>query len=121
MHNHIILYDGFCELCSKSIRFIIKRDKEKLFTYFPLQSKEGKSLLASFNINSVSVNTFVYINNGEAYQKSTAALSVCKNIKGLKWIAVFLIIPKFIRDAVYSFVANNRYRWFGKNETCYLP
>ena len=119
--HHIILYDGFCELCSRSIRFVIKRDRQGRFNYLPLQSDEGKALLKKYNIEHVSDNTFVYIHNDKAYLKSTAALRVCKEIKGLKWLSVFLIVPKFIRDFVYGIIAKYRYKWFGKLEECFLP
>jgi len=119
--KHIILYDGYCELCSRSIRFVIKRDVQKRFTYLPLQSEEGKALLKHHHITHVSDNTFVYIENEKAYLKSTAALSVCKHLKSVKWLSVFLIVPKFIRDFVYSIVAKYRYKWFGKREECFLP
>ena len=119
--KHIILYDGYCELCYRSIRFVIKRDVQKRFTYLPLQSEEGKALLKQHNITHVSDNTFVYIENEKAYVKSTAALRVCKHLKGVKWLSVFLIVPKFIRDFVYSIVAKYRYKWFGKREECFLP
>ena len=119
-HKHIILYDGYCELCSRSIRFVIKRDVQKRFTYLPLQSEEGKALLKQHNITHVSDNTFVYIENEKANVKSTAALRVCKHLKGVKWLSVFLIVPKFIRDFVYSIVAKYRYKWFGKREECFL-
>jgi predicted DCC family thiol-disulfide oxidoreductase YuxK len=119
--KHIILYDGYCELCSRSIRFVIKRDVQKRFTYLPLQSEEGKALLKQHNITHVWDNTFVYIENKKAYVKSTAALRVCKHLKGVKWLSVFLIVPKFIRDSVYSIVAKYRYKWFEKREECFLP
>jgi predicted DCC family thiol-disulfide oxidoreductase YuxK len=119
--KHIILYDGYCELCSRSIRFVIKRDVQKRITYLPLQSEEGKALLKHHHITHVSDNTFVYIENEKAYIKSTAALRVCKHLKGVKWLSVFLIVPKFIRDFVYSIVAKYRYKWFGKREECFLP
>lgn len=119
--NHIILYDGFCELCSRSVRFVVKRDHQKRFNYFPLQSDEGKALLKKHTITHVSDNTFVYIENNIVYLKSTAALKVCKHLKGVKWLSVFLIVPKFMRDFVYSIVAKYRYKWFGKRDECFLP
>lgn len=121
VHKHIILYDGFCELCSRSVRFVVKRDQHKQFTYIPLQSDEGKVLLKLYKIEHISDNTFVYIDSEIAYLKSTAALKVCKELKGVKWLSIFLIVPKFIRDFVYSVVAKYRYKWFGKREECFLP
>ncbi|MFP5471860.1 MAG: thiol-disulfide oxidoreductase DCC family protein [Bacteroidia bacterium] len=118
--NHIILYDGYCELCSRSVRFVIKRDQQKQFTYIPLQSDDGKALLKLHNIEHISDNTFVYIYDNKAYVKSTAALKVCKELKGMKWLSTFFIVPKFIRDFVYSIVAKYRYKWFGKREECFL-
>ena len=119
--KHIILYDGYCELCAKSIRFVIKRDHQKLFKYIPLQSDEGKKFLKHYNIEQVSDNTFVYIENDVFYLKSTAALMVCKQLKPLKWMRIILYFPICIRDFVYRIVAKYRYKWFGKNEDCYLP
>jgi predicted DCC family thiol-disulfide oxidoreductase YuxK len=121
VYKHIILYDGFCELCSRSVRFVVKRDNQKKFTYVPLQSDEGKALLKQHNIEHVSDNSFVFIHHNTAYVKSTAALKVCKELKGVKWLSAFLIVPKFMRDFVYSIVAKYRYKWFGKREECFLP
>lgn len=119
--NHIILYDGFCELCNKSIRFIIRNKTLVNFTYLPLQSEKGKDLLSKHHIDNSKINSFVYINNHSAYIESTAVLMVFKQIKKLKWMSAFLYLPKIFRDIIYRIIAKYRYKWFGKNEECYLP
>ena len=91
-----------------------------MFTYFPLQSDEGKALLKQYNIEHVSDNTFVYIENGVFYLKSTAALMVCKQLKKLRWMQIFLYVPICTRDYIYRIVSKYRYKLFGKNEECFL-
>lgn len=119
--SHIILYDGYCELCARSIRFIVKNETLCSFTYIPLQSEEGKGILKQHKIEHVSDNTFVYIENDKAFLKSTAALMVCKQIKKLRWMRIFIYVPQLIRDLIYSFIAKYRYKLFGKNDDCFIP
>lgn len=118
----IVLVDGVCHFCQGLTKWIIKRDPEGKYHFASLQSDVAKELLAKGNLSTDSMDTFVLIENGKYYTRSTAALRLAKGIKfPYPLLYVFIIIPKFIRNAVYNWVARNRYRWFGKDEACMLP
>lgn len=119
--ERIILFDGVCNLCDSSVQFIIKRDPEGKFKFASLQSGIGQELLKKHGLKS-TINSFVLIENGKVYVKSGAAIRISKQLYGLwKMSTVFLVIPPFIRDSLYSVIAKNRYKWFGKKESCLLP
>ena len=122
-NTQIILFDGVCNLCDNAIQFIIKRDKNNVFRYASLQSELGKKLLAERNIDPEETDSIVLINPDVAYYtKSSAALEISKKLNGFYPVfSVFLILPKFLRDPVYDFIAKNRYQWFGKKENCMIP
>ncbi|MEX1201838.1 MAG: thiol-disulfide oxidoreductase DCC family protein [Ferruginibacter sp.] len=118
----IILFDGVCNLCNSSVQFVISNDKKKLFQFASLQSNSGKALLEKYGLNSNDLNSFVLIQNNKAYNRSTAALNVAGQLSGaVKLLAVFKIVPPYIRDIVYKFIAKNRYKWFGQREACMIP
>ncbi|MFJ5716844.1 thiol-disulfide oxidoreductase DCC family protein [Neobacillus sp. NPDC093127] len=117
----IILFDGVCNLCNSSVQFIIKRDPTGTFKFASLQGETGQALLKKYGLNTDS-DSFVFIENEKIHVKSTAALRVCRKLTGAwRLLAVFLIIPAFIRDPLYGIIAKNRYRWFGKKDSCMLP
>jgi predicted DCC family thiol-disulfide oxidoreductase YuxK len=121
--NHsIILFDGVCNLCNSSVLFIIKRDPKARFYFAALQSDFGIAKLREYGISSVVPESVLLLEAGELCQKSTAALKIARNLSGL-WpaIYVFIIVPKFLRDFIYDFIARNRYRWFGKKDACMIP
>jgi predicted DCC family thiol-disulfide oxidoreductase YuxK len=117
----VILFDGVCNYCNTMVNFVIKRDKKDSFLFTPLQSGKGQELRKKYNIDD-SIDSFIYIEKETAYIYSTGALKVCRHLSGL-WPALYglLIIPVFIRDGVYKWIARNRYKWFGKKETCMVP
>jgi predicted DCC family thiol-disulfide oxidoreductase YuxK len=118
----IVLFDGVCNLCNRSVQFIIKRDRRKQFHFASLQGKAGQELLQQFNLSTDNLNSFILIENGILYRKSSAALRIARKLSsGWPLLYAFIIIPSFIRDAVYSLIAKNRYKWFGKSESCMLP
>lgn len=118
----IILFDGICNLCNRSIQFVIKHDKEKVYRFAAFQSKAGQKLLQQYNLPLKQYSSFLLIENNKAYSQSTAALKVAKNLSGLvKLAVVFNIVPAGIRNIVYNFVARNRYQWFGKKRSCMVP
>ena len=120
--NPIILFDGVCNLCNSSVQFVIRHDKQKLFRFASLQSEAGQALLKEYHLPETTFNSFVFIKNGKPFLKSTAALMVAKELTGIvKIMYLFIIVPSFIRNAVYNVIAKNRYKWFGKQETCMLP
>lgn len=121
-NNPIILFDGVCNFCNSAVNFAIKRDKKGVIRFTPLQSTMGQQLLKEYNLPTEEMKSFVFIDNGTAYTRSTAAIKVCGYLRGL-WplTKAFLIVPKFIRDGMYDWIAKNRYKWFGKRESCMIP
>ncbi len=119
----IILFDGVCNLCNGAINFVIKRDKNDVFRYASLQSDIGKQLIAERNIDITKIDSILLIDPNTAfYYKSTAALQIAKQLSGIyPLLSVFIILPTFLRDWVYDFIAKNRYKWFGKKESCMIP
>lgn len=118
----IVLFDGVCNLCNGVVKFAIKRDKKEILHFASLQSDIAKSLMRQYDLDENQLKTFVFIEKDKAYTRSTAGLKLIRSFRGL-WplLYVFIIVPKFIRDAVYNFISNNRYRWFGKEESCMIP
>lgn len=120
-HPALILFDGVCNLCNASVQFIIERDPDRYFRFASLQSQAGKKMLERHRIG-FDLNTFVLVEDGRAYTRSEAVLRVARRLKSpWRFIGGFRVIPLFLRDAVYNLVAKNRYRMFGKQESCMLP
>ncbi|HMR91998.1 MAG TPA: thiol-disulfide oxidoreductase DCC family protein [Chitinophagaceae bacterium] len=118
----VILFDGVCNLCNSSVQFVIRRDKKGSFRFASLQGRSGQQYLQQYHLPVDDFNSFVLIENNRAYTRSTAALRVARRLGGgWKLLYGFIVIPRFIRDAVYNLVAKNRYRWFGKKEACMIP
>lgn len=118
----IILFDGVCNLCNGSVQFILLRDKKDSFRFASLQSDFGQELLTKYNLPTNDFNSFLVIENGKVYKKSTGALRVARRLNAA-WPLLFgfIIIPAFLRNAIYDLIAKNRYRWFGKKAECMLP
>ncbi|MDB5249551.1 MAG: hypothetical protein JWQ40_3945 [Segetibacter sp.] len=118
----VILFDGVCNLCNSAVQFLIERDKKDVFRFASLQSDFGQALLQKLHLSTNKFNSFILYQNGKIYTKSTGALKVAKQLSG-PWslLYVFIIIPPFLRNPVYDFIARNRYKWFGKNEACWIP
>jgi predicted DCC family thiol-disulfide oxidoreductase YuxK len=118
----IVLFDGVCNLCSGAVQFIIRRDPAGRFRFASLQSPLGEELLARFGIDRDVTDSVILVEGDRCYQESDAALRVARGMKGAwKALAALRLIPRPLRDAVYRLVARNRYRWFGRQETCWLP
>jgi predicted DCC family thiol-disulfide oxidoreductase YuxK len=118
----IILFDGVCNLCNASIQYVIKHDPDQLFRFASLQGQTGQQLLKEYDLTENDLNSFVLIRDKKAYTRSTAALYVARELKGsIKLLYGFIIVPPFIRNAVYDFIAKNRYKWFGKKDSCMIP
>jgi len=118
----IILFDGVCNLCNSSVQFIIKRDKKNQFLFASLQGRTGQEYLRKFNLPADTFNSFLLVEDDHYYTRSTSALRIARSLSG-GWplLYAFIIVPRFIRDAVYNLIAQNRYKWFGKQETCWVP
>lgn len=123
MKSHrIILFDGICNLCNSSVNFIIDRDKNDIFKFASLQSDAGKTFLSKLGLNTEKLYSVILIVGDKYYTKSTAALKIVKEFSGLwKILYAFIIIPKIVRDFFYDIIANNRYRWFGRTDSCRIP
>jgi len=120
----IILFDGVCNLCSASVRFIVERDRDAVFKFASIQSDVGKRLMEEHGVAvpEGDPTSIVLIENGRVFDRSTAALHITRRLRGiwkLGW--AFVVVPRFVRDAVYDVVAKHRYRWFGKKDACMVP
>jgi predicted DCC family thiol-disulfide oxidoreductase YuxK len=118
----VLLFDGVCNFCNGAVNFIIDRDPEGRFQFASLQSPEGRALAAPHGIDGSAPSTMVLIEGGKAYTKSAAALRIARQLRApwpLAFVAV--IVPKPLRDAAYRYFAANRYRWFGRSESCRVP
>jgi predicted DCC family thiol-disulfide oxidoreductase YuxK len=119
--ERIILFDGVCNFCNSSVQFIIKRDPKGLYKFASLQSTTGERLKKENEITA-DLDSFIYLEGKNVFDKSTAVLKVCKGLKGLwKLCYIFIVIPKPLRDVVYKWIARNRYKWFGKRDSCMIP
>jgi len=120
--RRIILFDGVCNFCNFWVNFIIDRDKNDKFRFAALQSEASQDLLQQFNLSTTDFDTFILIEGKKYYTKSTAALRIAKHLNfPINILYYFIFVPKFIRDYIYSLVANNRYKFFGKRDTCRIP
>ncbi|HET6225082.1 MAG TPA: thiol-disulfide oxidoreductase DCC family protein [Bacteroidia bacterium] len=118
----IVLFDGVCNFCDASVNFIIRHDKKDYFRFAPLQSEKGKQLLQQFNVDTNELNTFILLENNKIYTRSTASLKVTRRLSGAYFLLyAFMLVPPFIRDAVYNLIAKNRYKLFGKKDNCMVP
>ncbi|PLR76640.1 thiol-disulfide oxidoreductase [Bacillus sp. V3-13] len=117
----IILFDGVCNLCNSSVQFIIKRDQQGYFKFASIQGEAGQKLLKENNINN-GIDSIVLIEKQKVYIKSSAALRIAGKLQGGgKLLALLLLVPVPIRNFLYDWIAHNRYRWFGKQDSCMLP
>lgn len=121
-HKQIILFDGVCNFCNYWVNFVLKRDHKNLFLFAALQSKAGQELLTKFNLSTTDFDTFILINGDTFQAKSDAAISIAVNLSGWpKVLFIGKIIPRFIRNCIYDLIAKNRYKIFGKRDSCRIP
>ncbi len=122
-NKKIILFDGVCNLCNRSVQFIIKRDKYDAFRFATLQGEIGQQLINERNIDTSKMDSIILIEPGVAYYtKSTAAIRIGQSFGGFwKMAYVLNLIPRQLRDIVYDWVARNRYGWYGKKDACMIP
>lgn len=132
--SSLVLFDGKCNLCNGAVQFIIDREREPTLKFAPLQSDVAserlteamgadatKALVLGANGNG-DPDTIVLLEDGKAYTHSTAALRIAAHLGApWRWALVFYVIPRALRDVVYRWIARNRYRWFGKTESCRVP
>jgi predicted DCC family thiol-disulfide oxidoreductase YuxK len=132
--SSLVLFDGKCNLCNGAVQFIIDRERSPDLQFAPLQSdlaterlteamgaEQARALVLGATGNG-DPDTIVMIEDGKAYTCSTAALRIAAHLSApWRWAFVFYVVPRFLRDVVYRFIARNRYRWFGKTESCRVP
>jgi predicted DCC family thiol-disulfide oxidoreductase YuxK len=121
----IIFFDGVCNFCDRSVQFIFQRDNKGYFQFCPLQSEKAELLLSQSGGSSSkdgALYTVMLLENGKIYERSTAALRMARKLnKTWPLLYILMIVPRPIRDFVYAFIAKNRYKWFGKKESCMIP
>lgn len=119
---NIILFDGVCNLCSGSVQFILSRDPKGTFKFASLQSDYGQQQLKRLGLNPTQLHSIILLRGENFLQRSDAALEIAKHLNGAwRVFYVFKIFPPFIRDGIYNWIANNRYRFFGKKDSCWIP
>ncbi|MGY5849386.1 thiol-disulfide oxidoreductase DCC family protein [Salegentibacter sp. F14] len=119
----IVLFDGVCNLCNGTVTYIIKHDKKDVFRFASLQSELGRKLVSERGMDPEELDSIILIEPGVAYfRKSTAALEISKDLSGAaSLLQYFWFIPESLRDGIYNLVADKRYKWFGKKESCMIP
>lgn len=117
----VILYDGICVLCSSGIRFVAKRDVDRIFRFTSIQSTYGRALALRLGIDPNAPETFALVMGGRPYLSSDAVLAISARLPGWRWTKALRIVPRGLRDALYGFVARHRYRMFGRTEVCDIP
>lgn len=122
-NKSLILFDGVCNLCNSSVQYVIQHDKHNKFLFAPLQSEVGKQIIETYKIDTQKTDSILlYTTEKGVDYKSTAALRIAHNLGFPQYlVGVFFIIPSFIRNWVYDYIARNRYKWYGKKDTCMIP
>ncbi len=122
VNSPVLLFDGVCNLCNASVQWILTHDRRGVFRFAALQSETGQALLRQFGLDQETFDSVVLVQNDRIFLRSDAPLEIVRHLGGA-WplLYVFKIIPRFLRDAVYNWIARNRYRWFGRREACMLP
>ena len=122
MEPALVLFDGVCNFCSDSVRFLIPRDPEGKLRFAPLQSEAGRAVQERFGLDPDDLDTMLLVDEDRVYQKSEAALRITRKLSGAwPWLSVLLWVPRPLRDWCYDRFAERRYRWFGKSDACLVP
>jgi predicted DCC family thiol-disulfide oxidoreductase YuxK len=119
----ILLFDGVCNLCDASIQFVIKHDEKDIFRFVQLQSDLGQKIMKHIGLSDTKIDSTVLYEPGKAYYyKSDAVFKILKELNGIyRLLLVFSVLPKRLLDYLYDYVAQNRYKWYGKKESCMVP
>jgi predicted DCC family thiol-disulfide oxidoreductase YuxK len=119
--NNIVLFDGVCNLCNRSVDFIIRNEKSDKLQFASLQSDVGKSITSKSGLDEIPDSVMLYV-DGKLLVRSDAIIAICTYLKRpYAYGTIFKYVPKGLRDSVYRLIAKNRYQWFGKKETCRVP
>jgi predicted DCC family thiol-disulfide oxidoreductase YuxK len=117
-----VFFDGVCTLCNRSVNFLISKDKKEVLKFAFLQSDYAQNIIPKALLNRENLDTIIVYSDGQFYDRSNAVLKLCKILGGGFYVVLIgYLIPRFIRDGLYRFIANNRYRWFGKQSQCRVP
>lgn len=121
-HDNLILFDGVCNLCTKSVQFIVRHDKRETFKFLSIQSDLGRELYRASGLDPDDAQSFALITASQTFTRSDAALQIAVQFGGLwRLFAVFKLLPRGFRDWLYSFIASRRYAWFGRRDSCMIP
>ena len=122
-NKKIILFDGVCNLCDSSVQFIIKHDKKDVFRFVAFQSELGIEICNYIGVDRTKIDSIILYNPGVAYYyKSSAVLEIGDKLGGIySLVSIFKILPEKLRNYIYDYIAKNRYRWYGKKESCMIP
>ncbi|MFW2364858.1 MAG: thiol-disulfide oxidoreductase DCC family protein [Desulforhopalus sp.] len=121
-NRYIVIFDGVCVFCNGVVNFIINRDPESVFSFSPMQSEVAQSLIEKHGASTEILNTLMLIKNGKCYLRTDAILEIAKDISGFWYFFnIFKIIPRPLRDFLYTIFARNRYNLFGKRNSCMVP
>jgi predicted DCC family thiol-disulfide oxidoreductase YuxK len=119
--DRVILFDGVCVLCSRWVAFVIARDPAARYRFVAIQTPLGRSLAARFGIDAENPETNVIVTGGRAYFKLDSVVAVLRDLPGWRWTRISSALPRWVRDYLYDRIAQNRYRLFGRRETCLVP
>ena len=120
--QQIVFFDGVCNLCNRSVNFLIKNDKKGVLKFASLQSGFAKKTLPKTLLNNKDLDSILFYTEGKYYEKSNAILKLCKILGGFFYVFQFgYLLPPFLRNGLYMLIANNRYRWFGTTAQCSVP
>ena len=121
-HESVIIFDGVCELCNQAVDFILKWERKPVYQFTANQNEPGRALMQQHGLDPDEVSTIYLYENGQMYSHSTAALRISRRLRfPFNILYGFIVLPRFIRDSVYRWIAKNRYRWFGKKTSCRIP
>ncbi len=121
-NKNIIIFDGICNFCNKSVNFIIKRDIEMHFIFTPIQSDVAKKIMNKYNLDSDDIDSIILIKDEICFIKSAAVFEIAKELSGYWFLfGIFKIVPKFMTNFFYDIIASNRYRFFGRKDSCMIP
>ncbi|WP_366183227.1 DUF393 domain-containing protein [Flavobacterium ovatum] len=122
-NKKIVLFDGVCNLCNTAVNYVIAHDKKDVFRFVALQSDLGEEIINYIGIDTAQTDSIIlYLPQKAYYYKSQAALEIAADLSGfLPLLSVFRIVPPFLSNWVYDYIAKNRYRWYGKKESCMIP
>lgn len=122
-NKKIILFDGVCNLCDSTVQLLIKKDKNDVFRFVQLQSDLGKEITKYIGVDTKNIDSIIFYEPGFSYHiKADAAIEIAKNLGGVySLLSIFSIFPNWLKNNIYDYVAKNRYRWYGKKQSCMMP